>query len=352
MLYELTEEYLPDHFLYRDSEIQRIKTIFHQYRQFSYCTNIALLGLTGSGKTSIIKKIIQEEDNTIYVSVTEQPTVNKILRFLSEERLHSNGDLIQSLIKKLKQNPKILVFDEVGKISQKEVQGFYTILNTLFRATNIPIIIITNKFNFVSDMLDDAKLTLMFERIELKRYNANQLSDILKKRWEMIKEKIKIEIPDYAFEYISGKIVKEHFSSARIALRVLSKCIINNNFEIDFIGKCSEDVKDQDFINFVHSLSRTEKDCLETILSLIEEDNEEISVSKINSKMPTRPPLTPSRVSQIVSSFVEAGIVTTTMKNLGRGGGKYRIISIAHKEYKSKLLKLLNPWEEYYNEYI
>jgi len=78
MLKELTEYYAPKKILHRDSQIKAIKNVFKNFEKNGIASNIFLMGVTGSGKTTIIKKIIDEEDGNIFGSGATTKTSFKI----------------------------------------------------------------------------------------------------------------------------------------------------------------------------------------------------------------------------------------------------------------------------------
>ena len=60
MIIELSDDYIPEKILHRDSQIKEIKKIFKNFKKLGMGTNLVILGVTGSGKTCLIKKIIYE----------------------------------------------------------------------------------------------------------------------------------------------------------------------------------------------------------------------------------------------------------------------------------------------------
>ena len=74
MLIELTDAYKPQKILYRDKQVAEIKNLFNNFREYKISNNIFIMGVTGSGKTLTINKIIEEEDpeSYLYVSGTDR----------------------------------------------------------------------------------------------------------------------------------------------------------------------------------------------------------------------------------------------------------------------------------------
>jgi len=337
---ELTEQYIPEKFLYREEQFKKIEGTFLDFKKDKFSTNLILLGTTGAGKTSILKRIIKDNDNTLFTSVADNKTTNKILKSLSNKKHHSDSDLMEGLIKDLKQTPRILIIDEVGKIA--DMENFCNVINNIYRNTNVPIILATNKWTFIQEMPEDAKLTLFFNRVEFQYYDSNQIKGILKERLKLIEKKIDYKFSDKSLSYLCAKIVKEQFSSVRVALIILSQCINARNDSIKFINQQFDYLIEMEWRDFLYKLNDIEKEFLNVLLE-ISETKIEIPTPEISSKLGGV--ASPSKLSKMVTAFMDYGIIKAKWKHLGRAGGKHRILSFSKPEYRIKLLKLLNPWE-------
>lgn len=337
MLKELSEDFIPEIMPHREVQLKIIRETFKQFKDEGCAQNLIILGTTGAGKTSILKKVTSEQNNHIYLSALEYNTTHKILKKLTKQKTHSNSDLQLLFLEEMKINPKILIIDEAGKIDN--IEEFSNFLNMIWRSVKIPIILATNKWTFIQDMPTDARLTLFFHKVELPSYDANQMKDIIISRTELINN---LKIPEKSIEYLSAKIVKEHLSSVRIALLVLSRVVASNDFSTENIDKKLEDICEQDWIGFLHKLNPMEKKFLNVVLDLTEEKIE-ISSQEIATRMSDE--ASPSRVSQLISAFSDYGIIKCEYKNLGRAGGKYRLLSFVSMKVRAKLLKLLVPWD-------
>jgi Cdc6-like AAA superfamily ATPase len=338
---ELTEQYIPDNFLFREQQINKIIDTFKSFKENGQGNNLILLGTTGAGKTSILKKIIRDNDNFVFVSVSEHKTTNKILKSLTKRNLHSDSDLQSSLIEDLRKSPKIIIIDEVGKIS--DMENFCNTLNAIYREIPVPIIMATNKWTFLQEMPSDSRTTLFLNPVELPCYSATQLEGILRERLELIKLKIDFNFNEGSLGYLCARTVKEQSSSVRTALTILNQCIIAMNDSQKFIDEKFDYLIDLDWQNFIFKLNEVEKEFLNVLLELSEQETE-IPTPEISSLM--KGDISPSKLSKLVTSFIDYGIIKAKWKHLGRGGGKHRIISFSKPSYRIKLLKLLTPWEE------
>jgi len=177
MIIELSEEYIPKDILFRDAQIKQIRDVFLNYQRIGMGTNLLIQGVTGSGKTTIIKKITEKENNSIYISCLDKKTTHEVLKSLFNIKIRNQSEVLQKIVKKLLEDPKILIIDEIDKV--RDFTNLMNDLNFIYRKTMIPIIIITMKRNILQKMPLDVIKTLFFERVSLPSYNANELKCIL-----------------------------------------------------------------------------------------------------------------------------------------------------------------------------
>lgn len=350
MVYQLTENYVPKIFPHRDEQIKKIRDTFDKFKKYNYGGNLLILGTTGSGKTSVIKKIISEQQNhNVYTIAIQDNTATKIFKRITGINTInvSTGELVEKMIKQLKEEPKVIIIDEVDKV--KDFVNLMNHLNEVYRETTIPIILITNKRTIIDNIPADAKTTLILQKVEFPAYNPVQLKDIVDSRLKLITELNLPEMPEGTLNYICARAVRDGEHSARIALDLTLKCLLENNFNQDFVDKLIYDINEEDWNNFIHQLSGTQKDFLRIIIEL-SDGKPEITSSDIHSQMSN---LSPSRISQLVTWFIEYGVLKYHYKNLGRRHGRYRALKFSSDAIKNKLICLLYPWmneEECKNE--
>ena len=342
----LSEDYIPEKFFFREEQVRKIKETFSQFKKDRYSIiNLIILGTTGAGKTGVVKKMMYEGENYIYVSALNLKTTNSIFKKISEtkKKFVATSDSLNGAVNIFKENPKILIIDEVGKIN--DMENFCNYLNAFYRETQVPIILITNKWTFIQEMPDDARLTLFLEKVEFPSYNTKQLKEILIDRINATELEIgkPLNINDSELEYLCCRIVKEHFSSVRIALRILNRCFASDNYSKEFLDKTIDYLVELDYASFVNKLSPTEKDFLGFLLEY-SDGNESIPITEIINLPESRRFGEISRISQLTTALIDYGFIKAKYHHLGRKGGKHRIL-IFDKDYKEKLLKLLNPWD-------
>lgn len=332
MIKELTEYYSPQIILFRDAQIEEIRNVFKNFKEQGMASNLLIQGVTGSGKTTVINKIIGEEDNNVLGSGSATKTSFKLLRAMFDLNCNTNERLLTEVIYKLQKEPKIIIIDEVNKIQDR--QNLFNDLNTIYRETGCPVILITNKRTIRDEMPDDARLTLMFDKVEFPAYNAIELLGILKGRLELIQDKVS-QVDEGALSLICAIGGRE--SSARVVLLITLKCILANNFSQDYINKVRKNLEREDWKDFVFGLKPTEKDFLKHLL-YFKAEGKTVKPSDISKKMVN---FTPARISQLITAFEDYGIIESSYKNKGRAGGRTRVINFVNEEVFKNLDELI-----------
>lgn len=331
MILELSEEYIPERLLFREKQVMQINEVFENYNRIGMGTNILILGVTGSGKTSIVKRVIEEKNNSIYISCSNRKTSHEVLKAFYEMKVKNQSTVLGETIKKLKEDPKIIIIDEIDKV--RDLNQLMNDLNTIYRKTMIPIIIITIKRDILNKIPIDAKKTLFFERITLPSYNAIELKEILIDRIRTVNNE-NIKIPDGAVNFISAIASKQ--GSARVLMNITIRCLQKNNFTQKFIQNVYDELIKQDWLSFVNEINETEKEFLNKIIDKCDY-KKEMSSESIQGSMK----ISPSRACQLIGTFEKYGVVTSRHENLGRAGGRRRLIKFASKDVYEEISKLL-----------
>jgi len=335
MIKELTEYYEPEKILHRKEQIKDVDNVFKNFKKFGVASNLLIQGVTGSGKTTIVARVIKDNENgnedLIFISGSETQTSFKTLRAIFDLNFSTIERVLTEGVKKLKEHPKIIIIDEVNKI--RDCNNLFDNLNTIYRGIQCPIILITNKRTIVDSMPDDARLTLLFDKVNFPAYNAIEIKDIVKDRIKRIKPKIKV--PEGALAKICAFSARG--GSARIALMITMKCILANDYSFKHIDKIAKNLEKEDWSIFVKGLTPSEKRFLEAILQ-ISDSKQFMRHSDLTMRLKD---ISPSRISQLVTSFEDYGILITEYKNFGRGTGRYRIIRFTSKEIREKMEEVL-----------
>lgn len=329
MIIQLSDEYIPETILHREEQLLEIGKVFKNFKKTGMGVNLALLGVTGSGKTTVIRSIIETENSSIYINCAETKTTFRTLMQICGKKVKTRSDILAEVITSLKENPRILVFDEIDKIT--DLTSFVNDLNTIYRKTMTPIIIITLKRDIVESMPSDVRKTLFFKKITLPSYNADELRDILKSRLKFIDMKFN-ELDTGKINYLCAVSAKQ--GSARIMLNILIRCIQENNFTQRFIEGIYEEMMKTDWKGFINDLNDTEKKFLAILIDCCD-DKKEISSDILQGKIG----LSGARVSQIINVFEKYSLVSSRHENYGRGSGRKRLVKFCNKDVYSEINK-------------
>lgn len=338
MIVELTEKFKPPRILHRDKQISQIKSVFDNFKKFGLGSNLLILGPTGSGKSTSIEKVITEENNSIVGSCLRNSTTFKLFRSIFDIKCNTLDKLLSEVIKVLKNQPKIIIVDEVNKL--KDINVFFNVLNAIYRETGCPAIIISNNRQLFDLMPEDARLTLFFEKVEFPQYNSLELYDILKDRLNLLSDK-NITIPEGFLRKVCALGGRE--SSARVVLNLTLRCIYENNFTNDYLDELNKKRTKDDLIDFVSGLNYTEKDFLRNMLDL-QNSKSNILPSDIQKKMKN---YTSGRISQLITKFdindrdVEYGVLKCDYLNKGRAGGRLRVVNFISQDVFDILSEIL-----------
>lgn len=334
ILRELTEFYKPENILHRDKQLEEIQKVFKNFKEFGMGSNLLIQGFSGAGKTASINKILEAENGDfIFVSAAENKTSYKLLKSLFDLNFNTLERTLTEGIKNLKENPKIIIIDEINKLKNgAEIKDLFDNLNTIYRGTGCPIILITNTRGIIGLMARDAQLTLLFEKVEFKPYTSEQVFDILLARTGLLKDKINVKIPLEFLGAVADVVCREMDSSVRMALRIIQRCLLNNDFSDEALQKVIENLEAENWKDFFNTLSDIQKKSLALLLK----------ISPFPSKVAFNDVLkhftryTPRRVSQLLDIFEDFGIVKSDYINRGRAGGNKRFISFTNRNIFEK----------------
>jgi len=328
----LTENFMPQVLKYRQNQIGELSKTFTNFEKMGYSGNVMLTGRTGTGKTATIKKVMNDfsPTNYIYTSGATNDRTLKLLRFIANCSNVPFERAIETAIKNLKENPKIIILDEVNKV--RDLPDLFNLLNTIYRETTIPIIVITNRPKMSETMEVDAQKTLLFERIDFKPYNAEQLYDIVFDRVKLLNGEFNLNVEEGPIRYICAKCAED--GSARDAIGIVFKCFLNKDFSSRGIKKVEKSMEEEEWLEYVNTLKSTEVKFLRVILDLYAN---EISITpkEIQRKLG----LTTARISQLIKFFEKDVIDVSYVYHTGKGAkkGRYAKIDITSHDLFCKL---------------
>lgn len=326
-----TQGFEPTQIEHRESQIEEITKVFLKFLEFGYSSNLYLSGRTGTGKTTCVKRVMKQFDNLfIYATGITHNTPSKIIKALGDSTSSSVERAISDLCAKLNKERKVLIIDEVNKISDQRT--FFNYLNAIFREVSVPIIIISNRPRLFDSMDDDARKTLLFERIDFKKYNAEELYDIVMGRIKLLNGELDYVIPEGSIRKICG--ISALDGSARDSLFMTFRCLISKDFSEEHIERLQKRIEQEEWEEFVNSLKKNEclflKACLELYAS-----EKQITNRAIQEKVS----LSPARISQLITTFIDYGIIDAVYRwgYGGKGRGRYRELTFVTHELFTKL---------------
>lgn len=333
----LSDEYIPKKLLHREEELDKIRNIFVNFKKFKIGSNMIIFGVSGSGKTCLIKKVIHEFDNSLFVSGNQCNSSINVLKKLFNIKEGERHFILESAIKFLKNKPHILVIDELDKVY--DFKRLVNDLNFIYRKTMCPVIIITCKRNILSKIEIDALKTLFFEKLRLVSYKPNEIRDIINDRINLLGIN-KSLIPVSFAPHVSA--CATYNGSCRLAINLLLRCLQNGRFDDSFVDEVFKDLVAEDWVGFYYDLNKTERDFLMTVSQLCDYNKETNMETLNNSLKKMGYNLSLPRLSQIVTLFEKYSAINSRHKNTGRLGGRKRFIKFSSKEAYESIIKLLD----------
>ena len=338
MLNQLSDEYLPTEILHRKEQIDEISECFDIFNKGKYGSqSLAILGVTGSGKSTIIRKIEEEKKNAIYINCAETKTAFKTLKAICGAKVKTHSDMLSKIIEFLKENPKIIILDEADKVTDLII--LMNDLNVVYRKLMIPVILVTLKRDIVETLPSDVRKTFFFQKVNLPSYNAFELKDILISRLKIAD----IEVPELdegKIAYIAAIAAQQ--GSARVLINITLRCLQRANFSEEYIGVVYDQITKEDWLDFVNGINHTEKVFLLFLLDNCDWEKE-ISSEYIqnNITFPHGKKLSGGRISQLLNSFEKYSLISSRHNNQGRAGGRKRMVKFCTKENYQDLSKEL-----------
>lgn len=211
----LTEMFIPERMMHRDNQIKEILSHLKPALRGKDARNVLVVGNTGTGKTSLIKWMLNEyfQRNHVYVNCLNCRSEHKIL----ENILVQLGNVIPEnkptdyLIQKFSKEvgrEMIVCLDEIDQIKNDKI------LQTL-SAQECALILISNRRYFLDSMDNRLRSRFFVAEVELQEYEKSELVDIIKDRvdYALAPRSIESDLIDTIATWSNG--------DARIALQTL-----------------------------------------------------------------------------------------------------------------------------------
>ncbi|MBE9391627.1 orc1/cdc6 family replication initiation protein [Fervidicoccus fontis] len=355
---KLTPDYVPENLPFREEQIKKIASILAQALRNSRPNNIFTYGLTGTGKTAVVKlvtKKLQERAvelklpiQTVYVNCRQRDTSYRVLADIIESLGGhvpftglSLAELYRRLISKLESlgGRFIVILDEIDFIIKKQGDDLLyklTRINEELKNSSLSMIGITNDLNFIDNLDPRIRSSLGEEEIVFPPYNALQLKSILEDRAKIAFRTGALD--EGVIDLCAALAAREH-GDARKALdllRVAGEIAEREGDEKvrkEHVEKARKELEKDKVYEVVSTLPLHAKLILASIVDLTRRGKDSattgeifVEYSKKTSELRLET-LTQRRVTDIISELDMMGLVSARVISRGRYG-KTKVVKL------------------------
>jgi cell division control protein 6 len=356
----LTIDYVPEKLPYREQEANTLAQVLSPIFDDTRPSNLLLFGEPGTGKTAVVKKVIEMLDqnakelnkkiNTVNVNAKDASTTYKVLFEIAEEiglnnekdkqnRVPFTGismgeatNRILEFIQKKKLNV-ILVIDEIDSLVNNSGDDIlYSLTRANQRMTKggfISLIGISNSLDFKDKLDPRVRSSLSEEEMVFNPYKVDQLRHILHERSHIVFNENAIS--DAAINLCAAVAGREH-GDARKAISLLR--VAAELAERESVAKVDEKhvraaqekiEKDAPYIILKDAPAHMKLVVLAITKTKNGHTGEVYELYSSLCKHIEQQPLTQRRVTQIISELELLGLVSTDIINQGRYGRSQKI---------------------------
>ncbi len=353
----LQEAYTPETVPHREEQVKQLATILVHTLRGEKPSNIFIYGKTGTGKTLVSRFICTELSKRAKTNGTnlialyfncKLDKINTPYRLFAYvinqlgEQVPATGLPTEEVFKKfvqiLERNKStfILLLDEIDSLTDTNTLYTLTRINTQLKHSRLSIIGISNNLTFTNTLDPRIRSSLSEEELVFPPYNAVQLKDILSKRAEIA---LQPEILDSGVIERCAALAAQEHGDARRALDLLrvSVEIAERNGEAkvthEHIDTAQKKLDTDKVLEIIKTQPRQSQLVLYSIIYLKDAGRQEISTGDILDvyegmcKKYGLAPLTPRRVSDLISELEMLGLIGTNIISKGRYG-RTRTISL------------------------
>ncbi len=353
----LQEAYTPETVPHREEQVKQLATILVHTLRGEKPSNIFIYGKTGTGKTLVSRFICTELSKRAKTNGTNLITlyfnckldkINTPYRLFAYvinqlgEQVPATGLPTEEVFKKfvqiLERNKStfILLLDEIDSLTDTNTLYTLTRINTQLKHSRLSIIGISNNLTFTNTLDPRIRSSLSEEELVFPPYNAVQLKDILSKRAEIA---LQPEILDSGVIERCAALAAQEHGDARRALDLLRVAveITERNGEVkvthEHIDTAQKKLDTDKVLEIIKTQPRQSQLVLYSIIYLKDAGRQEISTGDILDvyegmcKKYGLAPLTPRRVSDLISELEMLGLIGTNIISKGRYG-RTRTISL------------------------
>lgn len=355
----LTIDYVPEKLPFRDEETKTVAQTLSVVLKGARPSNLLLFGKPGTGKTAVVKKVIEhlhkkakelglevivpiintKSANTAYkvlYEIAENMGINKEEKKL---QVHFTGlsmgeatDRILDFIGKKKLNV-VLVFDEIDSLVDKNgddiLYNFTRANERISKGGFISLIGISNSLTFKDKLDPRVRSSLSEEEMVFNPYKVEQLQKILIDRARVAFNDGAID--GAAINLCAAMAGKENGDARKAIdlLRVAAEIAERekaDKVEEKHIRLAQEKIeKDTNFEILKNSTTHTKIIIMAIMKSKIGNTGEVYEIYSSLCRHTEQEPLTQRRITQIISELDQLGLVISDIMNQGRYGRSQRI---------------------------
>src|SRR3989344_233348 len=347
----LQETYTPETLPHGEEQIKQLASILVHTLRGEKPSNVFIYGKTGTGKTLASKFVCGELQRraaerginlkTFYLNCKMEKTNTPyriLAHFLTElgEQVPMTGlpteEIYKKFVKKMSEINSIciIILDEIDALTDTSTLYDLTRINTQLKNTRVSIIGISNNISFTNNLDPRIKSSLSEEELVFPPYNAIQLTEILSRRAEIALRYG--TLGDGVIERCAALAAQEH-GDARRALDLLrvaveiAERVGNDKTTIAHVDQAQKKLDIDRVVEVIKTQPRQSQLVMSSILYLKENNAESISTgevyeiyTKLCKKYNLLPPLTPRRVSDLISELEMLGLIDTSIVSRGRHG--------------------------------
>lgn len=355
----LTIDYVPEKLPFRDEETKTVAQTLSVILKGARPSNLLLFGKPGTGKTAVVKKVIEhlhkktkELGLEIIVPIINTKSANtayKVLYEIAEDmginkeekklQVHFTGlsmgeatDRILDFIGKKKLNV-VLVFDEIDSLVDKNgddiLYNFTRANERISKGGFISLIGISNSLTFKDKLDPRVRSSLSEEEMVFNPYKVEQLQKILIDRSRVAFNDGAID--GAAINLCAAMAGKENGDARKAIdlLRVAAEIAERekaDKVEEKHIRLAQEKIeKDTNFEILKNSTTHTKIIIMAIMKSKIGNTGEVYEIYSSLCRHTEQEPLTQRRITQIISELDQLGLVISNIMSQGRYGRSQRI---------------------------
>jgi len=363
----LRPDYIPDFLPHREEQIRKITEILAPLLDGERPSNIFIYGLTGTGKTAVVKfvlKRIKEFSNSkgiktftyVYINCRQEDTTYRVLAKIAESlgvRVPFTGLSTAEVYTRVKRAVEafgrilVVVLDEIDFLVKKvgdDLLYKLTRMNDELLRGKVSVIGITNDVRFMEKLDARVKSSLGEVEILFPPYDALQLTDILKER--TVKAFQPGVVDDAVIQYCASIAAKEHGDARRALdlLRVAGEIAEREGSPkvlIEHVRKAREEIERDMVMEVIRTLPYHGKLVLLTVAlsgGKIGTTGELYLKYRDLARRLGTEPVTQRRVSDIINELEMLGIVNAKLINRGRYGKTREIVLMVDPSIVVKVL--------------